>query len=102
RKLKINLAWAAGIMEALWHFTAEYCPRGNIGEFSDDQIAEAAYWPMERTPDELLLALIEARWFDIHPNLRYYVHDWHEHAEYTVHNRLARAKTFFANGAQPN
>jgi hypothetical protein len=101
RKLRINRAWAVGIMEMLWHFTAQYCPRGDIGRYTDDEIAEACAWPEERPSRELIEALVECRLLDPHPEHRLVVHDWADHAEDSVHTRLARAGESFADGRPP-
>jgi hypothetical protein len=88
-------------MEMLWHFTAQYCPRGDIGRYTDDEIAEACAWPEERPSRELIETLIECRLLDAHPEYRLVVHDWADHAEDSVHTRLARAGESFADGRPP-
>jgi hypothetical protein len=85
----------------LWHFTAQYCPRGDIGRYTDDEIAEACAWPEDRPARELIEALIECRLLDPHPEHRLVVHDWADHAEDSVHTRLARAGELFADGRPP-
>jgi len=101
RRLRINRAWAVGILEMLWHFTAQYCPRGDIGRYTDDEIAEACAWPEDRPSRELIEALIECRLLDPHEEHRLVVHDWADHAEDSVHTRLARAGESFADGRPP-
>ena len=34
--LKIRLLEAVGLLESLWHWTAKYSPRGNIGQYPDE------------------------------------------------------------------
>ncbi len=73
---------AVGLLECLWHFTATQAPRGDVGKWSDGQIAAALEWPGK--PEELIHALIEARWVDPCPVHRLLVHDWQHHADQTV------------------
>ena len=39
----IELTHAIGILEALWHFTAEFSPAGDIGRFSDKEILRGIF-----------------------------------------------------------
>lgn len=101
RRLGINLAWAVGILESLWHFTRERAPRGDIGRYADDEIADAVYWPTERPAGDLVAALIDCGWLDRHDQHRLLVHDWPEHAESYVHAGLAKKTELFADGSRP-
>jgi hypothetical protein len=68
-----------GILETLWHFTCEYAPRGNIGKWSDDEIAD--WIGIDRIHFGCVLELlIKHRWIDQSEEHRLVVHDWHEHA----------------------
>lgn len=86
--LKIPRVYAVGILEQLFHFTAEYAPKGDIGKHSDSRIA-AAFDRDERSGAKLIRALIEARWIDEHSSHRLVVHDWLEHATTGTKNRVA-------------
>ncbi len=61
---------AVGVLELLWHFTARYAPRGDIGKHPDIFIAKALDWnrPTGRkgiSPHFFLInALVEAGWLD--------------------------------------
>lgn len=94
--LNINHAWAMGILEALWHFTARYAPQGDIGKHTDSVIAKAVYWERptgERgvTPEcKLSGALVTAKWLDPSPIYRLIVHDWRDHADEAVRKFLSR------------
>jgi hypothetical protein len=72
----------------MWHFTAQYAPQGDIGRFTDEQIAEATGWPDE--PAHLIAAMVRCGWLDEHPDHRLVVHDWHDHADYAVSRRLKK------------
>lgn len=99
RRLRVSLAEAVGTMELLWHWVAEYLPRGDIGRSEDWEIASAVHWTKD--PEELVRALVEEHWLDEHPTCRLVVHDWPEHCEENVHTKLARARDFFADGSKP-
>lgn len=113
--------WATvGVLQSLWMFATKNCPDGAIGRFSNHDIAYALGWncvppdphPLGRIcPDKcksdaaewLMHCLIKRRWVDAHaePDIRLLVHDWPIHCETTVHRKLARARWYFACGAEP-
>lgn len=84
--LGIRRAHAVGILELLFHFTAQYAPEGDVGRYSDKRIAAAVDW--HGSPVKLVSALVEARWLDPHPTARLAVHDWAEHADRTTLQKL--------------
>jgi hypothetical protein len=100
-----------GIFERLCHFTAEYSPAGDVGKFSDEDIADACGW--DRNPAELIDALVGASLIEteesrtsaglfVRHGSRLLVHDWSEHADDSVNNKLARRGEWFADGKRPN
>ena len=86
--LTIPLPYAVGILEMLWHHTAQYTPRGDIGSLPDIAIAQACAFT--RKPHILIDALIECRWLDRDPDYRLIVHDWPQHCEASVRKWLDR------------
>ena len=91
---------AVGILELLWHFTAKFAPAGDIGKFPDSTIAKAIDW--NRATDRLVDALVESRWLDRCTCHRLVIHDWWDHADDSVHMKLARARERFADGTTPH
>ena len=84
-----------GLLQSLWDFTSENTQRGDIGRFSDEEIAAGINW--EHTgPSEMVVALVQRRWLDRHSVHRLVVHGWREHAEGWVKKRVERAGTGFA------
>lgn len=87
RTLKIPIYSAVGILEMLWHFTAEFCVEGDIGKLSDEEIADAVGW--EGDSSDLIGALVSCRWLDDFQNFpefsgtrhRLMVHDWRQHCD---------------------
>src|SRR5262245_47517735 len=57
-----GLHQARSIMASLWYFTGESAPAGDIGAFDDGWIARNVSW--DGKPEELIAALVEARWLD--------------------------------------
>lgn len=100
RELKIEPWGAAGILEGLWLFTAAHAPRGDIGRWSDADIAEAIGW--SGAAGKLVAALVTSGWLDQSPQYRLIVHDWSDHAEDRVHTALARQRLHFADGKVPS
>ncbi|CAM6006438.1 unnamed protein product [Sphagnum balticum] len=96
--LDIPLPYAAGLMQFLWEWTAERCPRGDIGKYSNKRIAEALRWP---NADQLINALISTKWVDENLEHRLVIHDWPHHCEDSVHIGLARQLLCFADGTLP-
>ena len=88
---------AMGILESLWQSTAKWCPQGNIGRFSNEEIADQIFWQAD--PDLIIKWLIESKWLDRDDDHRLLVHDWHEHAPTWVVGMLSRSeKPFFVPG----
>jgi hypothetical protein len=89
---------AVGILESLWHFTARYCPRGDLGSIPP---AALAAWIGYPAPARLVKGLRAAGWLDgAGPALT--IHHWSHHAEDSVHRALARTGRRFADGSLPN
>jgi len=95
RALRVNQAQAVGILESLWHWAGRFAPQGDIGRFSDSDIADSAYWTKE--PGILIEALVESKWVQRDPAHRLIIHDWHDHAEESVKKYLARHNLTFVS-----
>jgi hypothetical protein len=99
RLLDISPCFALGIVESLWHVTAEQAPSGNIGRMSDEDLAMEMFYDADAK--KLVLALIGAKLLDTHPTHRLVVHDWHLHADDATDNKIARQKERYASGEVP-
>lgn len=97
--LGLELFAAVGLLECLFHFTAQYARRGDIGRYPDKIIAQRCFWTTG--PETLVSALVKCRWLDEHPEHRLTVHDWHAHADNTVRTALTRNGEVFWNGEPP-
>ena len=82
---------AIGIVEALWHFTSDFAPQGDIGRFDDSDIARGVYWNGDS--GALIEALVDCRFLDaVETPSRLLVHGWGEHCDEAVRKKLVRAK----------
>lgn len=90
---------AVGILEDLWHWTAQYAPAGSLAGCSDRTVADGIGHTGD--PKHLVEALISSRWLDSHPMHRLAVHDWPDHCDDSVHTALARAGKLFFDGRAP-
>ena len=90
---------AVGLMEMLWHWTAEYASAGDIGRWTDRQIADAVQWSGD--PAKLIDGLCDcgpktsAGYLDRCANVRLVVHDWSEHCPEYVRKRAQRGTMAF-------
>ena len=89
-RLKIPRFAAVGLLELLWHYTAEYAPQGSVGKYPDSAIARACHWPKDAAA--FVDALVETGWLDRDEEYRLLVHDWADHVDETTKKRLLRAK----------
>lgn len=103
--LKCGRGQAVGYIELLWHFTAKFTPRGDVGKYSDETIEAWIEW--EGEPGALIDALVTTHWIDeakaprYNPEFRLVVHDWSEHADDLVNTEVARTCRTFCDGTVP-
>lgn len=90
RRLKESRRGTIGLLEGLWIATAKNCPEGDIGKFSNEEIAIMVDW--EGDPDELVEALVSSGWVDSSEDRRLVVHDWQDHCPTYVKGVAARSK----------
>lgn len=88
RRLGLSLAQTVGTLELLWIATTKNTPEGDIGRYSDEDIAIACDWASD--PETLITALVECGWLDRNEEYRLLVHDWADHAPNYVHGFLSR------------
>lgn len=88
RRLKESQRGVVGLLELLWYSAAKQCPQGDIGRFSNEDIAELLDW--DGPADELIDALVSCDWLEKSAEYRLIVHDWHDHAPGFIHAALGR------------
>ncbi len=94
RVLDVHRVVAVGTLELLWHWTARYAPRGDVGRYPDAAIADGVLW--QGQPEKLVRALVDEGWLDECPEHRLIVHDWHQHADDATKKHLSRNNLSFA------
>ena len=94
RRLKLPIWGVVGVLEALWHFTAQNAKNGAIGKYPDEDIAAGIDWADD--PTELVENLIACGWLDVCPVYRLLVHDWADHAPNFVKGVVARTENGWA------
>lgn len=90
---------AVGILESLFHWAAAYTPEGDVGRWGPQKLAIGIHW--EGKPEELQAALIESGWLEVGPSGAVIIHGWSEHSDDAVNMKLARARSWFADGQPP-
>jgi hypothetical protein len=82
RRLKLLLDlrdWqVVGLLETLWLFARKNARMGDVGRFTNEEIAVHMEWVGDA--GTLIDALTTAGWLDVSPVCRLVVHDWPEHA----------------------
>jgi hypothetical protein len=87
--LGVRRVHAVGLLELLFHFTAQYAPAGDVGRYTDKRIAAALDWC--GSVSKLIDSLVDSRWLDRHPVARLVLHDWADHADRTTLQKLNRS-----------
>ena len=98
KRLKRRLAlphWqVVGLLESLWSVTRQSAPRGDIGRFSDEDIAASIEWDGDES--ELISTLVESGFLDRCPTHRLVVHDWADHCPTYIKGNLKNKGVAFA------
>ena len=87
-ELGIQPCFALGLLEALWHTTAELAPAGNIGRLPNRAIAMEMFY--EGDADGLIEALLKSGHLDRNKQHRLVIHDWLQHADYNTKRKVER------------
>jgi hypothetical protein len=90
RRLNDTRRGIVGLLESLWIGVAKNCPEGDVGRFSNEEIAIMVDW--EGDPDQLIEALVDCGWVDVSDQHRLVVHDWAEHCPTYVRGGLAKQR----------
>lgn len=99
KDLKLPKFATVGLLQTLWDFTGVNTPEGNIGKFTNEEIAMAIGY--EDDPDALVECLIRRAWLDTSEVHRLVIHHWPDHCEDRIHERLAKERRLFADGSKP-
>ena len=83
----------AGLLELLWISTANNARRGNIGQFTNEEIAIECDWSGD--PNKLVDSLVKVGFLDRCETHRLVVHDWHIHSPGFIKAWIKSQKTTF-------
>ena len=81
-----GIVLARGIVASLWYLAGCETPRGDIGSLSNRRIAAGMGYTGDA--DELVGWLVESGWLDISPEHRLVIHDWYDHCEEWVRDKV--------------
>ena len=90
---------ALGLLEALLDWTFQYAVRGDVGRFTDAEIAAGIGYGGE--PRRLIAGLVATRWLDPCATARLVVHDLGEHAPWSWRRSRERRHVDFAVAVTP-
>jgi hypothetical protein len=88
RMLNLKRWQAIGVLNAIWEFACSFAPQGDIGRWTDAEIAASIEW--DGNGMDLVAALVETRWIDRDEDHRLLIHDWKDHAPHYIKDRLAK------------
>jgi len=94
RLLGVSKATTVGTLELLWITTQKNAMRGDIGKFSNLEIAIECDW--DGDPELLINSLIDSGWLDPCKEHRLVIHNWISHAPRYIHGVLSKKKLQFA------
>ena len=90
RRLNETRRGIVGLLELLWIGVSKNCPEGDVGRFTNEEIAIMVDW--EGEPDLLVNALVDCGWLDVSDKSRLVVHDWLDHCPTYVKGGMATRK----------
>ena len=88
-----------GLLEGLWYLTATNAPEGDVGRFSDLEIAAWLEWSGDA--GQLVEAFVGSGFLDRDDRFRLVVHGWDEHCPNHIANNLKRWGKLFATICEP-
>ena len=100
RRLGLPDFQIVGILESLWHLTANEAPAGDIGKLSNEDIGSYMEWA--GSDDELINHLVSSGWVDRDEKYRLIVHDWGDHCPAYIHAKFNRLGQKIIKGEDKN
>ncbi|MCA9280214.1 MAG: hypothetical protein H6815_00290 [Phycisphaeraceae bacterium] len=94
KALSVDVFAAVGVLECLYHWTHRYAVRGDIGRYSNEEIAEGVYWTDDA--EKLVRALVDCGLVDECDTNRLVIHDWEEHADDYTKKKVKKLPEGFA------
>jgi hypothetical protein len=97
RRLNLQKFQIVGLLESIWLFTLINTPSGDIGRYSNEDIAAYIEWAGD--PDELITHLIQCGWLEESDEYRIIVHDWDQHCPNYIKGNLSKLKKSFVKSS---
>ena len=99
RRLNAPKPLVVGWLELLWHAAQKNAAAGDIGRYTNEEIAiELEY---DGDPDHLVASLVECGWLDECEEHRLVIHDWADHCPNWVKGSLKRHGKKVASAKEP-
>lgn len=89
KRLNIAPAAAVGHLSALWSFTAEFAPDGDLGRFDNEEVELGAGWEGE---DGKFIGAAKAAGYLVERQGSLLIHDWSDYGGKLVERRAAERK----------
>lgn len=99
RRLNLPKWQVTGLLESIWQLTAKSAPRGDIGRYTNEEIAAHIEWDGDE--HELIDELVKAGWLDECEDHRLVVHDWPDHAPNFIKGGISSRNEQFAVARSP-
>jgi hypothetical protein len=95
RKLRLAEWQVIGLLEAVWKLARVSAPAGDVGRFSNEDIAASIEYYEDA--DELIAALVDCGWLVEDEEFRLIVNDWSEHVPTYLKGNFAKHNKQFAD-----
>ncbi|NIL97602.1 MAG: hypothetical protein GTO62_10840 [Planctomycetales bacterium] len=96
KRLELPTYAVVGLLELLWLIAQRNARDGDIGRFTNEEIAAGLDWPGD--PDQLINHLVECGWLDADPDARLVIHDWADHRPNWLTAAITRKRGSNGNG----
>lgn len=88
RAAGISIPAAIGHLHLLWWWALDYAQDGDLGGYTDEDIADAMEW--NDTDASILIKSLESAGFIDRDGETFHIHDWHNYAGRLIEQREAR------------
>jgi hypothetical protein len=95
RRLRLPYWQVVGLLESIWKLGLTSAQAGDVGRYSNEDIAAAIEY--EGDADELVGVLVDCEWLDADPEFRLIIHDWSEHVPTYLKGNFSGRKKEFAD-----
>ena len=94
-QLRLPEFQVVGILESIWMLGRTSAQEGNVGKYSNEEIA--VFIEYHGDADELIEALVDCRWLDKDDQFRLVIHNWERHVPNYLRGAMKRHDKVFAD-----